>query len=609
MHVAYFLMATTVGAWALSHWLLQISFSKGVWDPLFLGKLTFAIGCFVAPSYVLFTLVFPTSDKWSKKIRTPLLYLPAVICLPFSLTDFFVTSISKKPWGFDWSFNESGFFIFGVYMISYVSMGFYVLVRKFLESKGLAKLQIKYMLSSTALISAFIAMSNIILPFFGNDKLVPYGPASTLLLFGATAYTILRYRLLDIEVIISKIVLFSSTIFIVFVFHVSFVYIVRPLIGYDAASMISLGVIFLVLLFTPLSAKAQDIIDTLIYGGRYDYRQVLKESAKALVTILDLDTLLDHFIDIIVKNIGVGKAALFLYNPDFSRYEISVAHGFDKEERNGPALNEDSGIIGWVKEHRSIFIKQAVEQGMPEGMFATMYAGLKAIDTEVLIPMFYKEKLLGLLSLDNKASGGAYSGADLDILETIALEASIAIENARLFGESITDGLTGLFHHKYFKQRLKDEFEWFRRYKQPVSLLMIDVDHFKDFNDRYGHQVGDKALKDICGILKKDLRAIDIPARYGGEELAIIVPHGAAAGEAAAEDSRKFAQGLAERLRKKVENMAFEHNGEKLNTTISIGVATADSLREVSSAEELIKLADTALYKAKNAGRNRVETA
>lgn len=162
---------------------------------------------------------------------------------------------------------------------------------------------------------------------------------------------------------------------------------------------------------------------------------------------------------------------------------------------------------------------------------------------------------------------------------------------------AITDGLTKLYNHNYFQHCLSYEFSKAQRYNLPLSLIMVDIDNFKSFNDTYGHQMGDIVLATLGRLLKDNVRKIDIVARYGGEEFAIILPHTQA----------KDSQLLAERVRVEAEKYIISGMmGRHLNVTISLGVATFAN-DNFKNKDDLIKGADDALYKAKRSGKNRVD--
>jgi diguanylate cyclase (GGDEF)-like protein len=156
---------------------------------------------------------------------------------------------------------------------------------------------------------------------------------------------------------------------------------------------------------------------------------------------------------------------------------------------------------------------------------------------------------------------------------------------------SVTDALTGLLNRRYLEKRLNEEIQRSKRHRFPMSMMMLDVDDFKSYNDTFGHLAGDEALKIVAGVLKDILRGDDVAARYGGEEFAILLPQTTAA-EAAA---------IAERLRQRIEHTEFP----KRKITISIGIAACS--KDVETPEDIVGAADHALYEAKNHGRNNVQ--
>ena len=173
-------------------------------------------------------------------------------------------------------------------------------------------------------------------------------------------------------------------------------------------------------------------------------------------------------------------------------------------------------------------------------------------------------------------------------------QAAISIENARLFELATTDGMTKLYVHRYFQLLLDKEMKRSRRYNKRFALIMMDIDNFKNFNDTYGHQLGDKVLKSVARAVKEVLRAEDIAARYGGEEFVMILP----------ETNAQQAMIAAEKVRAIVEGMEITYGEERLHVTISLGVSTYPDHAE--GKEELIHAADEALYTSKRTGKNRV---
>jgi diguanylate cyclase (GGDEF)-like protein len=211
------------------------------------------------------------------------------------------------------------------------------------------------------------------------------------------------------------------------------------------------------------------------------------------------------------------------------------------------------------------------------------------------------ERIVGALAFCRVK--GQFDKASLEVLDSVAPLVALLVEN-RLYQEQAhdmagsvnLDGLTGLYNHRYFQENLSSELLKSQRFRYKVSLLMIDIDHFKIFNDRYGHPQGDSTLREISQIIKQTIRAYDVPARYGGEEFTVVLPYA----------DHDQALRVAERMRKAV--MAYSAPGrtprERLRVTVSIGVASYPANARTKA--ELIDRADQALYLAKSEGRNRV---
>ena len=199
--------------------------------------------------------------------------------------------------------------------------------------------------------------------------------------------------------------------------------------------------------------------------------------------------------------------------------------------------------------------------------------------TDIQIPKIGKDELGELQEAFNEMS------RELDV------------ERKRLRSESQSDGLTGLFNMRYFRMQLVEEFSRSQRYSRPLTLLMLDVDHFKAYNDRNGHPAGDIVLKEVSRILIRNVRGTDIVARYGGEEFVVLLP----------ETPLDAGMNVAEKIRKAVEEHYFPFAGSKTGErlSVSIGVASYPDVR-VTSDQDLIEASDKALYAAKRAGRNRV---
>lgn len=213
------------------------------------------------------------------------------------------------------------------------------------------------------------------------------------------------------------------------------------------------------------------------------------------------------------------------------------------------------------------------------------------------VPVVFRERVTGLIALYNSGHD-AFADLDARVAELFAGQVAIALDNARRVKvmelQAVTDELTGLYNRRAFDGMGGKEVERARRYERPLSLILFDIDHFKNVNDTYGHPVGDHVLQVLTRLVTRTTRSTDIVCRFGGEEFLVLMP------EAGLEEGRA----MAERLRQEISRMTIITAGDTLSLTVSLGVA--ELLPEDENLESLIARTDRAMYRAKAAGRNQV---
>lgn len=322
---------------------------------------------------------------------------------------------------------------------------------------------------------------------------------------------------------------------------------------------------------------------------------------KQLNTLIEMSTLINSSLDtkqvrekvITAATLLLGTEAGSLLLVDHGTGELffEVTVGEKREEVKAIRLAPGTGIAGWVAEHREPVVSNKVAADKRFYSGVDVKSGFVTRNI-VCVPVIAKDRLIGVLQAINKIEGD-FSDDDATILFALANQVAIAIENAKLYQESITDGLTGLYHHKYFEMRFREELDRAKRYQNPLSLAMVDIDFFKKVNDEHGHLAGDQVLRGLAAFLKKATRLSDIAARYGGEEFALVLPY----------VTEKDMHPIGERLRKDVAARDFDG----IKVTISIGLAYFDGGNADITTTQFIEAADKALYRAKDSGRNRVE--
>jgi diguanylate cyclase (GGDEF)-like protein len=320
----------------------------------------------------------------------------------------------------------------------------------------------------------------------------------------------------------------------------------------------------------------------------------LQQSGKVLSSTLDLNELIKISIDMFLETVWASSGILLLRGDESLEFEVKAYKGITKEEieqlEQNPA--ETWAMTTIEKEKKPIFSQEI--SGKSYQSYTTIN---RELPFSAYIPMLKENELYGIVKVGPKINGQAFTDNDLEFFATIASQAVIAFENARLYSLAITDSITKLYLNRYFHFRLDEEVARSRRYNSTISLLMLDIDRFKNVNDNYGHQQGDTVLKEVSKIMRKNVRNTDIAARYGGEEFAIILP----------ETTIADAKIVADRIRSDVEHFDFPsitYGQKPIKCTISIGIAGFPL--NADDKDSLIQKADSALYKAKGEGRNRV---
>ncbi len=288
---------------------------------------------------------------------------------------------------------------------------------------------------------------------------------------------------------------------------------------------------------------------------------------------------------------GADIAVLFLIDPTSKRVTEQICQGVESIEVDSPVLERI------ISQGASVLINRLSPRHSQFDRFTKLHS--QGYQSVMMAPIGVKDRMMGILGIFTMKSVD-FTGADLRLLTTFSTHVSIIMENGRLLSSAqelaVTDEMTQLYNYRYFRQRLQEEFSRAQRYAHQLSILIIDIDHFKHYNDLHGHPGGDRVLRRVGSLLKSHIRTTDFAARYGGEEFVVIL----------LEAGKKRARGRAERLRKAVESYHFEHEEQQpgKNLTISLGVASFPD--DAGAPQELINVADKALYKAKHAGRNTV---
>jgi len=450
---------------------------------------------------------------------------------------------------------------------------------------------------TTYLLAGFVLMA-----LFGLTKVYPPLTRYPLAHLGNLAngllitYAIVKFQLLDISLIVRRGLVYAVTGICSIGLYLALLFgLLQPLqleTSY-ATLIVGAGVAFLIaILFYPARDSIQEWLERLVYRGTYDYRRLLLNFTNKMSHVLDMDELAEYMLTLITKGLHAKEASLFLTDNNdsdfFPRYTVPI----EGNRSSGIRLAKDSPITTWLsKEDHPLNREQIDIIPQMKSLWQKERDELGKSQIELFFPIKNKGTLIGVLAVGKKRHGTRYRSEDVDLVMTMTSQAGVVIENAQLYAaakmRANTDELTGLFNHRYFHERLEEEISRGLRFGTVFSLVFLDLDLFKVYNDTHGHLAGDEILRHLGKSLSGALRNTDMAFRYGGDEFAVILP---------ATDTTN-AYKVAERIRKRVEQgMHARH----VQLTCSLGIATwpADGVMR----DALIQSADSSLYHAKRWG-------
>ena len=322
---------------------------------------------------------------------------------------------------------------------------------------------------------------------------------------------------------------------------------------------------------------------------------LLYEISKELMSTVDLAESLNLVTKNLKKVVKYDFCSVRLVDQQTGKVRSFFLEDLQEEVSRKTEIKEGKAVADWVVRNKKTLLLFNTEQ-------SKLYQKLKGnpqVKSLLSLPVLSQSQVIGVLTV------GAYEKArfqqeDVQILTILGSQITIVLKNALLYHsareEAITDGLTQLYNYRYFQERLKKELDYCSVNSRSLSLLFLDVDYFKQYNDTYGHPQGDEVLRTISRIIKSNIRNTDVPVRYGGEEFAVILP----------DTNGPGAVQVAERIVQEVAQVKFPGSGENPWVTMTVSIGLALYPEEAANEEDLLARADHALYQAKKLGRNRL---
>lgn len=415
---------------------------------------------------------------------------------------------------------------------------------------------------------------------------------------------IFLYQLFDLELVIRKTFVYGAlTTLLVLVFYgivgAGGALFARQFEGPEASLWVVSGAaLALGLLFNPLRLRIERLIDRKIFPERQELRSRLIALAAELPAQGKLPRMAEHLARELGRIFGVDPVAVWISAPPHGQLlELASTSRRERDlERTALIAADDPAILRLAREGRPLPAAGLAEISPP------LAERLVSSGAELAVPLLAQERMVGLLLVGTKRDRSRFVAEEIELLALVGHHAATVFENARLFDSATFEGLTGLYRREAVLEILDREWSRSVRYDRPLTVVVADLDRFKEVNDRFGHLGGDAVLKRVASELRLLVRETDFLGRFGGEEFLIVLP----------ETTLEGGRTLAEKARKRVEELEIRlDGGESVKVTLSAGVASRADVRGESRirSRALIAAADEALYAAKNAGRNRVELA
>jgi signal transduction histidine kinase len=313
---------------------------------------------------------------------------------------------------------------------------FTFLLRSYRKAVGLVRLQIKYCLLGMFLTAGFGATTNLFLPMAGISKFNWAGPPSSVIMVGFTTYSIVRHRLMDINIVFTKGTTYVFLLLLLFI-PLLLISILSQKLFFGKMSYLHTLIVFLLLflaatLFGRIKSSAEKTVEQILFKNRYDYRDTLGQFSKALVSILDLQSLSKRIIDTITQTMGVKKASLFLISEEKGGYDLCESKNVNMTTLTRH-LSKDDPLPAYLQKAGGTIIREELAKRVHISVINNVVNEMSLLEAEVSIPLMWKEQLIGLINLSHKFTKDIYSREDIALLSTLANQTAIAIENARLY--------------------------------------------------------------------------------------------------------------------------------------------------------------------------------
>ncbi len=426
----------SIFTWALAGWafsILMVYLVEDAWWRLLWIRMSFVAASIIPSSFLYFSLIFPREKRNVSRWAIVIIASVSSIFVITSLTGLMVRSVRWETLKATYGIGHK---VFSIYLLAGMFGAIFFLIKSYTNSVGLERIQIKYCFLGTFITTIPAVTLNLILPLFGTSRLSHLGPATTIIMVSFITYAIIRHRLMDINIVLKKGTTYVLLLALLFVPSFVFILLSQKVffnkISYLFSAIIVALLFLITILFYRIKGQTEKAVEHFLFKGRYDYRETLGKFSKAMVSILDLQSLSKNIIETITQTMGVEKASLFLVNEEKGGYSLFESKNI-KLTASTSQLPKDDPLPRYLQKLREIIIREEMAKGANIPELNNLIKKMSLLEAEVSIPLIWKGQLIGMINLSHKFNKDIYSDEDIELLNTLANQTAIAIENARLY--------------------------------------------------------------------------------------------------------------------------------------------------------------------------------
>ncbi len=429
-------VAFSIFSWASAGWILSVLMFFLAEDArwrLFWARMSFVGPSIIPAAFFYFSTVFPSERRNISTYNLLFLAIVSSIFVILSIFGFIVHSVQPDRLTLNYGTAHK---FFSIYFILFMCGGIFFLIRSFKKSMGLERIQIKYCFLGIFLTFIPSITLNLILPSIGISRYNRLGPSSTLIMVSFLTYAILKHRLMDINIVLKKGTTYVLLMFLLFVPSLLLIFLSQKVffnkIDY-LFSIVIFSILFLVtIFFYRIKPQTEKAVEQFLFRDKYDYRETLGKFSKAMVTILDLQSLSKRIVETITQTMGVDKASLFLWDEEKGGYSLAESKKI-KMTASTPLLSKNDPLPHYLQKIGEIIIREELAKGVNIPEINDVTKKMSLIEAEVSIPFISKGQLIGMINLGYKFNKDIYSHEDIELLSTLANQTAIAVENAKLY--------------------------------------------------------------------------------------------------------------------------------------------------------------------------------